>query len=404
MSVKYFVVFVGVFFLFIFSCTTKDGKIINPVTPRGNLWVSTANFDSARIFLDYQDTGKKTPALLKDIPEGNHVVHVFLETTHPTPDSILVDIRGNQTDTARFSLTGAPNGDLTVETDPDSARVFLNKLDFGFTPLTILGLPERDYQLKILKGSYDPIVKNIQIAANDSLQLHYQLREDLHRIVLLEHFSNVFCVPCVKADEIVDSLTLSYDPVSLVIIGYHAANPVRNDPMYIAAQANVDLRWNLYGASFTPVAYVDGQTVSNPREEQPYRDLIDTRLAADSVATVAFQQLNRTDLLISGQLEVKAQKDLPAGTLLQIALIEDEIYYQTPPGINGLTHFSFVLRDFYPDANGQVLQLNAGERTVKDFQFTLPAEWGRDLTVVAFLQNPASKEILQAAWTFHSHF
>ena len=174
--------------------------------------------------------------------------------------------------------------------------------------------------------------------------------------------------------------------------------------MYIAAQANVDLRWNLYGASFTPVAYVDGQTVSNPREEQPYRDLIDTRLAADSVATVAFQQLNRTDLLISGQLEVKAQKDLPAGTLLQIALIEDEIYYQTPPGINGLTHFSFVLRDFYPDANGQVLQLNAGERTVKDFQFTLPAEWGRDLTVVAFLQNPASKEILQAAWTFHSHF
>ncbi|HFE63026.1 MAG TPA: PEGA domain-containing protein, partial [Caldithrix sp.] len=330
MSVKYFVVFVGVFFLFIFSCTTKDGKIINPVTPRGNLWVSTANFDSARIFLDYQDTGKKTPALLEDIPEGNHVVHVFLETTHPTPDSILVDIRGNQTDTARFSLTGAPNGDLTVETDPDSARVFLNKLDFGFTPLTILGLPERDYQLKILKGSYDPIVKNIQIAANDSLQLHYQLREDLHRIVLLEHFSNVFCVPCVKADEIVDSLTLSYDPVSLVIIGYHAANPVRNDPMYIAAQANVDLRWNLYGASFTPVAYVDGQTVSNPREEQPYRDLIDTRLAADSVATVGFQQLNRTDLLISGQLEVKAQKDLPAGTLLQIALIEDEIYYQTP--------------------------------------------------------------------------
>lgn len=404
MSVRNFVVFIGAVFLFIFSCTTKDGKIINPVTPKGNLWVSTANFDSARVFLDYQDTGKKTPALLADIPEGNHVVHVFLETTRPTPDSLLVDIQGEQTDTARFTLNSTPSGDLTVETDPDSARVFLNRLDFGLTPLAILGLPEGDYQLKIVKGSYDPIVENIQIAANDSLQLHYQLREDLHRIVLLEHFSNVFCVPCVQADEIVDSLTADYGITSLVIIGYHAANPVRNDPMYLAAQADVDLRWNFYGASFTPMAYVDGQSVSNPREEQPYRDLIDARLAADSVATIGFQQLNRADSLIGGQLVVKAQKDLPAGTLLQVALVEDEIDYPTPPGINGLTHFSFILRDFYPDANGQVLQLNAGDRSVQNFQFSLPADWGRNLTVVAFLQNPTSKEILQAAWTFHSHF
>ncbi|GAB4369315.1 MAG: hypothetical protein Kow0042_10930 [Calditrichia bacterium] len=391
-------------FVLFFSCTTKEGKILAPGTGRGNLWVTTSNFQNARIFLDYRDQGKRTPALLENIPNGPHIIHVFRGGTRPTPDSVLIDVQVNQTDTVNFVLDPAPHGKLVVDTDPDSARVFLNRLEFGLTPLRIDSLPEGNYFLEILKSNYDPIQRSVQISANDSVQLLFQLQEDIRNRVLIEHFTNSGCPPCVEVDELIDDLAAEYGDDTLLIISYHAKSPDPGDPMYQAAQAFVDSRWNFYNALYTPRVFIGGQLLNNPQNAQSYHDLINNRLRQDTVATIAFQALSRADSTLTGDLEVKMLKELTGGTVLHIVLIEDSVDFETAPGINGQKHFTFVMRDFFPDAQGQALNLSAGSKKLFHFQFEDTYRWETDLTVVAFLQETNTKRVLQAAWTRYPRF
>ncbi len=144
--------------------------------------------------------------------------------------------------------------------------------------------------------------------------------------------------------------------------------------------------------------------VPDPLSETCYRTLIDNQLQQDTLLTLAFQQLNRSDTLLQGRLEVKAFTDVSSDHRLYLALIEDEIDYPNPPGTNGQTHFEAVLRSFYPDGNGMVVTLAAFSNVKVDFTFKRNAEWGNDLTVVAFVQNSVTKAVLQAGWTRYPRF
>ena len=44
-------------------------------------------------------------------------------------------------------------------------------------------------------------------------------------------------------------------------------------------------------------------------------------------------------------------------------------------------------------------RINQGVKEFVDFSFDLKNDWGRDLTVVAFIQDTATKSVLQAGWT-----
>jgi len=134
------------------TCTTKDG--VEFEEGKGSILVVSQNADSARVFLNYHDTGKKTPVLLQNIIPGRQVLHLFLNTYKSSDDSIVVFLEENQTDTATFTLVSSPSGDLTINSTPDSARILLNKLEFGLTPLTVDGLPEGVYFLQLFSTAY----------------------------------------------------------------------------------------------------------------------------------------------------------------------------------------------------------------------------------------------------------
>lgn len=392
----------GFIFFLLLACTTKEGVEVENL--KGRLFILSTNVDSARIFLDYHDTGHLTPALLTEIPTGQHVIHLFSSGYCPHPDSMLVIVEENQTDTLLFEMSAVPYGDLTINSTPDSARVFLNRLEFGLTPLQIHGLPVGEYTILLLKSNFEAISDTITILENDHLQLVYQLQEDLRRFVLLEHFSNTSCPPCPTSDAIIDNLADSYGPQMVVVIGYHANYPSPSDPMYLAARAANDSRLQFYQPPSLPRAYVDGQLVTDPLSETCYRNLIDPQLQQDTLLTLAFQQVNRSDTLLQGKLEIKALADLNSDHRLFLALIEDEIDYPNPPGTNGQSHFEAVLRSFYPDGNGIVLNLAASSKIKIDFAFKRKIEWGDDLTVVAFVQNSVTKAVVQSGWTRYPRF
>ncbi len=389
--------------LVLFSCTTKDGKPLGGEFKVGNVYVRSLNFDSARVFLDHRDTGKKTPALLQDVAAGEHVVHLFLSGKKAAEDSLVIGVLADQTDTLQFELNEVPSGDLKIKSNPDSARVLLNNLEFGITPLTIEGVPAGDYRLRIVKGSYDPLEKAITVTADDSLQFLFQLQEDIRRMVLLEHFSNTNCPPCPESDAIIDSLGRLYGDSQLVIIGYHASFPSPFDPLYQAAKTDIDQRMQYYQPPSIPRAYVDGTVVNDPLDAANYRTLIEQQLQQDTVATLAFLEVNKTAADLSGKLEIAALQDV-SGAVLHIVLLEDEIDFENPPGTNGQKHFEAVFRAFYPSAQGQALAISAGDNRQFGFSFSLQAEYGNDLTVAAFIQDSGSGQILQAAWTRYPEF
>ncbi len=387
-----------IFILLLISCTTKDG--INFGKEQGALWVNTPGQDSARIFLDYRDTGRLTPALLENIPEGIHTLHLFLGGYRSLPDSILVNVSKNDTAAASFELVSVPSADIEVNSSPDSARILINKLEFGVTPLNIRGLPAGTYSFSLLKSNFGILSDTVVVLADDQLSLFYQLEKDIRKTVLLEHFSNTSCPPCPVSDAVIDdTLSPFYGERDLVIIGYHASFPSSNDPMYQSAKADNDLRMNFYQPPAIPRAYVDGATVPDPLSPESYKQLIEQRLIADTVMTIAFLQLNRMSDRLSGRLELELKAPLDAGYRLFIVLLEDEINYASPPGNNGQTHFRSIMRAFYPDANGSTLQLNTGDKQLVDFNFTLSTGWGSDLTVVAFVQHTGTKNVVQAGWT-----
>ncbi|OGB69919.1 MAG: hypothetical protein A2Y94_08660 [Caldithrix sp. RBG_13_44_9] len=391
-----------VFILIGLACTTKDG--IQFEDQHAQLWIVSLGADSARIFLDYQDTGFLTPYLIEDLALGKHVVHLFHGGFRSNPDSVVVLLEEVKTDTVSIELVPAVNGNLSVNSSPDSARVIINKLEFGYTPIYIEGLPVGMYPLEIIKSGFSVRSDTIEILENDHLQLVYQLEEYISRFVLLEHFSNTSCPPCPTSDEIVNDLAESYGPSILVVLGYHANYPSPSDPMYLAARAANDSRIQFYLPQSLPRAFVDGLLVLDPLSAMSYQNLIESQLIKDTLLIIAFQELNWTDTLMKGKMQIKALQSISSDHRLFIALIEDEIHYNTPPGSNGQTHFDAVLRAFYPDGNGITISLAAQETETINFEISLSTEWGHDVTVIAFVQNVLTKAVLQSGWTRYPEF
>jgi hypothetical protein len=144
--------------------------------------------------------------------------------------------------------------------------------------------------------------------------------------------------------------------------------------------------------------------VSDPLSATSYQDLIDNQLVKDTLLIIGFQELNWSDTLMKGKLQLKARQNISSDHRLFIALIEDEIHYNTPPGSNGQTHFDAVLRAFYPDGNGISIDLLAQKTKTIFFEIPLSTDWGHDVTVIAFVQNMLTKAIIQSGWTRYPEF
>jgi hypothetical protein len=83
--------------------------------------------------------------------------------------------------------------------------------------------------------------------------------------------------------------------------------------------------------------------------------------------------------------------------VLRIALVEDPINYNSPPGSNGERDFESVVRKLIPTAAGTPLGLG-DTPTQLDFSYTIPASFNRDrLYVVVFVQGVSSKIVYKGA-------
>lgn len=383
------------------TCTTRDGEIVSFKPSFGSVFISTS-VPGARVFLDYKDTGVTAPALVNDVRVGSHVVHIFLSRHKPDVDSVIVEVKEGEESSVIFELINVPNvGNLKVTTNPDSALVLINKLEFGYTPLEVDGLLSGNYNIRVIKSGYAVVDETVQIAQNQTSEISRNL--SLKRLVLFEHFSNTDCDPCVEVDIIIEEVAQELGPTEIVSLGYHPNFPGPADPFYLAAKPENDARRTYYNLLFIPSAIMDGVKLINTTSLSQLRENIlnafTERQQLQPKAIIEIFDFKTVVDTVAGRVMVTALENTGANVFLRVALINRSIDTSAPPGINGQTHFFDVLRDMYPDAQGVSINLAANQKQSVPFRFVRQSDWQDDLEVIAFLQNDATREVLQSAWT-----
>ncbi len=388
--------------LFLFSCATDPGSLPVPVEQAGNVVVSVNNALAADIYLDRTPTGLRSPAILENVPVGDHVVHVFLPEYGL--DSATVTVTDGQSTSVPFTLTRVPTGVLDVGSSPSGASVYVNGVRFGYTPLTINGLPEGSYLVKLKKNSYAEIAETVEVQASSLSSVDPVLTWAGHMPVM-EHFSNTSCVPCVEADVRIEEVLIDFGIKQCASISYHADYPSPDDPMYLAAKIENDARMDFYNIITVPAVAIDGhrpEFFTYDELEDSLRALIaERRLLGPSVLLDIRPNHEWGQSTIEGTVELEAVGSPDSDLELRIALIEREIVYAQPPGVNGQTRFIDVFRAYDPSHQGTSIALATGEKRSVPYGFARQSSWGRHLAVVAFLQRTSDQSIVQAAWTVY---
>lgn len=240
------------------------------------------------------------------------------------------------------------------------------------------------------------------------------------RAVFFELFTGAACPPCVAADLAFDVLTKTYKPGELVLIQYHVHIP-GPDPL---TNPDTEARWKYYGAAVrgVPASLFNGKAaagggggVANAEKKyDQYREVIDPLLEERAFARLsahAKQTGDRVDI----NVEVTDLAGPGSDKKLRILLAEETIRYAGP---NKIRFHHNVVRAMPGGTQGQSLLAAASKhkasidlaelrgrlnKYLDNYQANVrpfanparPLEFA-NLRVIAFVQDDATREILQA--------
>lgn len=210
------------------------------------------------------------------------------------------------------------------------------------------------------------------------------------KYVVAEEFTGIDCSGCPTAAKVLDQLM--EEKGKLIVIGYHenhysASNPIFNNP-------NGQKRLSYYGVTGLPTVEMDGSsTMPYPADIKDFESKYDQRIALSSPVSIALTLTPLSGKNYKADVTVTKQGALPSGPLkLMVAVTERNIDY-TWMTMNKL---NYVERLMLPDASGTVLNISGNSQT-NSFTFALNPKWQSDYCdVVVFVQNDATKEIIQA--------
>jgi hypothetical protein len=241
------------------------------------------------------------------------------------------------------------------------------------------------------------------------------------RIVLVELFTGAQCPPCVATDLAFDALEKSYKPTEVVLLQYHQHIP-GPDPL-TNPDSEDRLRFYRNAVEGTPTILFNGRPDAEggggmdaaQDKYDEYRQVIDALLekpaAKARLTASAVRKGNKIDIAADASgVEESGDK-----VRLRLALVEDQVTYK---GRNGLEHHHHVVRALPGGTSGVPVKDRAAKQSVsvdldelkKNLKKYLD-DWAKEndafpgkeasmdlknLRLVAFLQNDATKEVLQA--------
>ncbi len=219
--------------------------------------------------------------------------------------------------------------------------------------------------------------------------------------LLLEGYTNTGCNPCADANPTIDAFLEAVGVGNVIAVRIHVDWPSTTDPFYLANPADNDARIDYYGIDGVPAQVIDGLYDLEWYGGDHYSvigALYGAPLLADLFVEV--QDLGdgsyTTNVYVYATDALDESRDLTLHTMVTQRYLE----YGTPFP-NGETEFADAVVGFLPDGQGTAVTVAPGDDPrVFSFDFELGADWEADVVeVVAFLQDDATREVLQAGTT-----
>lgn len=313
----------------------------------------------------------------------------------------------------------------------EKAKQKENALDAYLTGLVATRNPQIVEAVKnVTSDDIDKLVEKKREAMLEFDPGHYKAPAKASgRVVLAELFTGAECGPCQAADEAFDKLAEYYPRTAVVILEYHVHIPGA-DPM---TTDETHARYLYYGNTGTPTVYFNGQDQmvgGGPKyvaanRFNVYKHTIENVIEAKPTVQISAKAgLKGDDVML--YVTLSAQKPLPDSLVLHTALVERSVDYT---GSNGVSKHAFVVRDLLDGAEGMKLMVAKGKVTVEKRVNVADIEKGNteyldnpqshkswpqrlqnfpgwkarpeklsreNLAIVAWIQNPRTKEVLQA--------
>lgn len=217
---------------------------------------------------------------------------------------------------------------------------------------------------------------------------------------MVEEFTNASCPPCATYNPGFNAI-LNANSTNVVAVKYQVNWP-GVDPMNAHNPTEVASMVSLYGVNGVPDAVIDGNVWhNNPGNFN--QSVINNRASVPSPFSISLSHSFNNDyseINVSGV--VTAAQSFSTGTILRVAVIERDIHFCSPPGTNGETHFEGVMKKMLPNQAGTTMPATWTNGQTEPFNFTWSLANVYDktsLAVVAWILNPSTKEVHQAAYS-----
>jgi hypothetical protein len=227
----------------------------------------------------------------------------------------------------------------------------------------------------------DQIIKSISVASNSTA-----------RLPLYEKFSSSTCPPCASFNGNYFNPFLTTNEENFALISYQVNWPSTGDPYYTP---EIGTRVAYYGVSGAPTLFVDSKdgTDFNSAQLQAKLD--------NALANPAYFLLDATKNLDGEEMTVQVNTTpyLSGAYKIYVAVVEHITTGNA--ATNGETEFHNVMMKMMPDASGTSVNFTHDVVTSNTFSTNLTGlfiEEMDDLEVIVFIQNAATKEIMQAKY------
>ena len=142
--------------------------------PRTGSISVTSSPSHARVFLDGEYRGR-TPLTIRDVRVGEYQIKVTKEGYYDWSQAI--GVRSNVTKRVFATLEPIPRmGSISVNSSPRHARVFVDGVERGTTPLTITDIDAGWHQVVIIKERYRAYLEDVHVEGGEELYIEVDLR------------------------------------------------------------------------------------------------------------------------------------------------------------------------------------------------------------------------------------
>jgi len=224
------------------------------------------------------------------------------------------------------------------------------------------------------------------------------------KVVLIEDFANVSCIPCVASNKVIEAVSNSYGPAKLAIVKFATNFPAQNDLFYLAAKEICDQRMSYYNIIAAPTTIIDGITrLYSLTDTTTLKTAVDAKLSVTSRFGIGTHANFEGDYVVNVDVKFIDTSGINLNDfVIHTVLTETDIEFEQAPGSNGETKFYDVTRLMLPSKDGTPIRqlIDQGELTFT-FEDALLASWNLEkLNFVVYVQNKATKEIFQTGSTF----